>query len=378
MKETRKEKILKKHIISISLLITISVLFFQHCIFPVREEVDRDICNKVNCANSLCIENIKNISKKFNAEKPDETYSIYLIDQSGSMSASLGSSNRMAVAKQLTIDFVKKIDPELETGKNFGLYAFGGYGCNCIQEIQSPFVEFNKNELIEKINEIKPIGLTPISNSLDVMAGLLDGKKGKYFVTLVTDGMESCGGKPEESAKKLQSIANIKASQITIDLVIAGIEMSESEDAALTKIAVAGNGKYIPVKTESAFKRAYVSTTPFYYELTAAQFNGYIYSTRSMNPRCIDTEIPSEVILSCEKGYILINQSTRKDRDFFHYYLLNTDSLDQRKIGYQYFKENKKPKLRAAYEAMNEKLKDEQLDSEERNLIQEVIDAWKK
>ena len=97
-----------------------------------------------------------------------------------------------------------------------------------------------------------------------------------------------------------------------------------------------------------------------------------------MNPRCIDTVIPSEVILSCEKGYILINQSTRKDRDFFHYYLLNTDSLDQRKIGYQYFKENKKPKLRAAYEAMNEKLKDEQLDSEERNLIQEVIDAWKK
>ncbi len=355
----------------LSLLIIFSIFCFQGCqSSSTKDEVD---CNKTNCANNLCMGNVKNLSKKFNTENSDEPYYIYLIDQSGSMYGSFGRSNRMEVAKELTVDFVKKINIESETGKNFGLYTFGGYGCSCIQEIQSPFVEFNKNELIQRINKIQPIGYTPISNSLDIMTALLENRKGNYNVTLITDGMESCGGKPEVSAQRLQSLTNITASQITVDIVIAGIEMSEREDAELTKIAVAGKGKYIPVKTEAHLKRAYNYSTAFYYELSAEEFTGYIYGTKNASWRCIDTDIPGEIIVSCEKSQIRISQLTRKERDIYHFYLLNSSSLDSRKTAYRYFKENNKPKLRAAYEVMKEKLKDEKLEAEERNMIQEAL-----
>jgi von Willebrand factor type A domain len=358
---------------SIGILFAISIIYIQSCkSSSQKDEVD---CNKVKCSSGLCIENIKNISKKFNADNVDDPYYIYLIDQSGSMSGSFGSSDRMTVAKQLTIDFVNKINIESDTGKNFGLYTFGGYGCNCIQEIQSPFVEFNKKELIQRIEKITPTGATPISNSLEIMQALLENKKGNYSVTLITDGMESCGGKPEVSAKNLQSLSNILASQITIDIVIAGIEMNEQEDAALNSIAKAGNGKYIPVKSEANLKRAFVFSTPFYYGLSTSEFTGYINSTKNASWRCMDTDIPGEILVSCEKSQIRISQSTRKEKDVYHFYLLRSSSSASRKASYRFFKENNKPRLRAAFEVMKDKLKDENLEMEEKTLIEEALQS---
>lgn len=372
----------------------ISILFIILFSLTCKSVQEKEICDQINCANSLCITKMEAISKQFNAENPNESYSIYLIDQSGSMYAQFGSSNRMETAKNITIDFIKQLNPKSDKAKNFGLYTFGGYGCNCIHEIQSPFLEFNKDELISRVKNIQPKGLTPISNSLDVMTAFLKDKKGKYHVNLITDGMESCGGNPELSAERLQSLANARMNLVTIEIIIAGIDMSPSEEVALNKIAISGGGKYVSIKNEESLKRVFDSTQisipsqpSSYFELSAKEFKDQIYGNKSSS--CSYSNIPAEIIERCEKDHVMIRQNTRREKDVFHFYLLNSPSYHSRKLAYIYFKENNSPNLRAANEILNDRLNTEAIrnledklivqtiGSEEKKLIQETLDGIK-
>jgi Mg-chelatase subunit ChlD len=343
----------------VKLILMFIILNLSSCfLFQVKEDDKlKYVCNRQPCPDSICTDKLSSFSKKHKAENPEAVYNIYLIDQSGSMYENFGSSNRMEAAKELAIDYVQKINPKSDTGNSFGLYTFGGYGCNCIHEVQSPFESFNKKELIGKIKQIEPEGLTPISTSLDAITFLLKDKKGKYHINLITDGMETCGGDPELSAQKLSSLSNIKINQMTVEIIIAGIDMSDYEDEELTKIAKAGNGKYQPIKNPESFKSVFhrtssptVSKPKEYYELSEKEFKDSIYN-RTLEG-CPNTDVPPEIIGRCEKNFITIKQNTRKEKDIYHFYLLNSISFNQRLAAYRYFRFHCKPKLNAAEEKM--------------------------
>jgi Ca-activated chloride channel family protein len=72
-------------------------------------------------------------------------------------------------------------------------------------KLEVPFAQKNHTAIINKIKEIKPRGVTPISNSLLQAANDFPAGKGyRNILILITDGIESCGTDPCAVSVELQ------------------------------------------------------------------------------------------------------------------------------------------------------------------------------
>src|SRR5207237_6157488 len=106
----------------------------------------------------------------------------------------------------------------------------------CDVEVKRPIAGINakgKAELVAIIDGLVPRGNTPIAESLGVAGReLAKNRQGVHALILVTDGMETCGGKPEEVAALLANELHLKKG-----VTVIGLGLNALEKAAVERIA---------------------------------------------------------------------------------------------------------------------------------------------
>ena len=141
---------------------------------------------------------------------PEKTRILFLLDGSGSMLESFGRPNqtKMSVAKTI----LNKIVDSLQQNNKLEL-ALRIYGHRSPREVNNckdtwlevPFKPKNHAQIMEKINDIKPKGVTPITYSLEQAAKDFPSSPGyRNLIILITDGIESCGGDVCATSRELQ------------------------------------------------------------------------------------------------------------------------------------------------------------------------------
>jgi Ca-activated chloride channel homolog len=143
---------------------------------------------------------------------PEKTRILFLLDGSGSMLENWGRPHqtKMSMAKIILSGIVDS----LKQNKNLEL-ALRVYGHRSPREqnnckdtwLEAPFKANNHQMIIDKINEIKPKGVTPITYSLEQAAQDFPPNAAGYrnIIILITDGIESCGGDICATSRALQS-----------------------------------------------------------------------------------------------------------------------------------------------------------------------------
>jgi Ca-activated chloride channel homolog len=147
---------------------------------------------------------------KVQQKLPEKTRILFLLDASGSMLEQWERPNqtRWSVAKSILTKLVDSL------GQNTKLeLALRVYGHRSPQEIKNckdtwlevPFKPRSHTLIIQKLEEIRPKGVTPITFSLEQAANDFPSSPGyRNIVILITDGIESCGGDLCATSKALQ------------------------------------------------------------------------------------------------------------------------------------------------------------------------------
>jgi Ca-activated chloride channel homolog len=147
---------------------------------------------------------------KIQQKLPEKTRILFLLDASGSMLEQWERPNqtRWSVAKSILTKIVDSLgqNTKLELGLRV-------YGHRSPQEIKNckdtwlevPFKARTHTAIIQKLDEIRPKGVTPITYSLEQAANDFPSNAGyRNIVILITDGIESCGGDLCATSRALQ------------------------------------------------------------------------------------------------------------------------------------------------------------------------------
>ncbi len=173
---------------------------------------------------------------------------LFVFDVSGSMNKTFGAESRIKAAKRVFSEMVRELPKDL----NVGLEVYGHYGdkdCNAI-ELLVPPEPANPDKLINKVNNLKADrGATPIADALRKAADALKNASGNKTIVLITDGIETCGGDPVATLKKLHSEG------INVKVHVVGIGVSDLERKQLEQIASAGGGNYYQADDANALSQ---------------------------------------------------------------------------------------------------------------------------
>lgn len=175
-----------------------------------------------------------------------------ILDASGSMGAKMGTKTKMDVAKEVISEFLDK----LPRGANVGLRVYGhkGSGSNSHKDLSCKSTElayqmgeFNKDHFAKALTQFKPAGWTPIALALE--AAQQDMKnyvsdKNTNIIFLVSDGVETCGGDPVASAKKIAD------SNIEPMIHVIGFDVDSKGQKQLMEVAKAARGTYREAKSK--------------------------------------------------------------------------------------------------------------------------------
>jgi Ca-activated chloride channel family protein len=148
----------------------------------------------------------RNIQQKL----PDKTRILFLLDASGSMLEQWQRPNqsRWGVAKSI---LTRLVDSLRQNGNlELGLRIYGHRSPQEVKNCKDTWLEVafrsnNHSLIINKLDEIKPKGVTPITYSLEQAANDFPAGPGyRNIVILITDGIESCGGDLCATSRALQ------------------------------------------------------------------------------------------------------------------------------------------------------------------------------
>ena len=143
-----------------------------------------------------------------------------VFDASGSMSGNgwgYGSENPTAVSR---IDKVRlalgKILPRITRLRRVGLITYGpGPYQQCNVELDLRPAANAAGPILDAVNALTPAGQTPLSEAVAQAAEVLDYRAKPGVVVVLTDGEETCGGKPCELGKELHA----NALQLTVHVI---------------------------------------------------------------------------------------------------------------------------------------------------------------
>ena len=192
---------------------------------------------------------------------------ILVLDASGSMRAHLKGRSKMAVARDVFKDVVKDLDPSLY----IGLTAYGHRrkdDCSDIEHLL-PAQKLNPKSMISTVNRLKPIGKTPLTESVRQAAKNLKYTKQPATIILISDGRENCGADPCAVAKELKKAG----AKFTVHVI--GFDIKKEERRKLQCIADNTGGKYFAATDAGALKaalRASVAETKTAFEQGTAIF----------------------------------------------------------------------------------------------------------
>lgn len=171
---------------------------------------------------------------------------LLMLDSSGSMADDDGTGRtKMEAAKDAILRYSQVSSVVYDTGfavfGNTGNSAQAGKGQSC-QDAASmllPLGEVNGDSFKGIVDRFQPTGWTPIEGALQEAKGIFAGHEGETNrVTLVSDGIETCGGDPVAAAEDLHR----SGIGLTVDVV--GFGISDDDARQLEDIATAGGGEY--------------------------------------------------------------------------------------------------------------------------------------
>ncbi len=144
----------------------------------------------------------------YQQKPPQKTRILFLLDGSGSMLAPWGPTLRINAAKKLLSDLIDslKVNENLELALRVYGHQFHRKYQRCDDSrLEVGFSRENHRQIIQKLNQIEPMGTTPIAYSLAQAANDFPAEKDvRNIIIIITDGIESCDGDPCEVSLALQ------------------------------------------------------------------------------------------------------------------------------------------------------------------------------
>ncbi|MBI1902549.1 MAG: VWA domain-containing protein [Planctomycetia bacterium] len=210
---------------------------------------------------------------------------LLVLDSSGSMAEQMDGRTKMNVAQ----DVAKQLVKSLPDGAQVGLRLYGHWGIWLARKTdpQAAALKTDDPRLDKDSELVAPLGLLTKEKRADLakwidwaeprgktpmVYSLLEGKKdfkgdwhGPKTIVLVSDGMETCGGKLADVE------AAYKNSELGVVVHVVGFDIKESEaEQQLKAIAAAGGGGYFPAKDArqlaEALRKAVASTSYVVFE----------------------------------------------------------------------------------------------------------------
>lgn len=160
-----------------------------------------------------------------------------IIDASGSMAAKIQGRSKMDIAKQALTELLLSLPPTT----NVAVRAYGHRKKDDCADLEliANFGE-SRSAIPAKVNNLKPLGKTPLSGSISASAKDFAGKEGQEnTVILITDGEETCNADPCAAAKTAHE------GGVKVKINVIGFKIEPKERAQLECIANAGGGKYV-------------------------------------------------------------------------------------------------------------------------------------
>ena len=190
---------------------------------------------------------------------------LFIVDGSRSMLEVIehGGRQKMDAAKDVLQQALSRIPNDVNIGlRVFGQGAVtsqhsmvgGGFGgLNLFSECQNsalwvPIGRSNRRSFIEKVRQIKPYGMTPLSYAIEQAAHYdFRGVEGSKVIILITDGADTCDRNPCEV------IARLPLHGIRLKVDVVGLALAREPEARrqLDCIAKTSNGKYYDAKSSA-------------------------------------------------------------------------------------------------------------------------------
>ncbi|SFJ50134.1 vWA domain-containing protein [Jannaschia pohangensis] len=140
------------------------------------------------------------------AQAPCSTDAMVVFDGSASMAEigfDTGETNRITDARAA----MARVMPDVEDFRRIGLVTYGPGpegSCEGIR-LRFPPIESAAARMIAEIDALEPTGLTPLTDAVERAAEVLDYRLKPAIVVLVTDGNETCGGRPCALGRALEA-----------------------------------------------------------------------------------------------------------------------------------------------------------------------------
>ncbi|MGI9425398.1 MAG: vWA domain-containing protein [Hyphomicrobiaceae bacterium] len=173
---------------------------------------------------------------------------ILVLDSSGSMAGKISGKRKIDIARGAVSDLLSTLQP----GTELGLIAYGHRrkdDCSDIQTL-SAVTKPDSRRIMSAVNRLRPIGKTPLGQSVLMAAKKLNYTEDKATVILVSDGKENCGVDPCALGKMLGSQG------VNFKTHVIGFNLRRGEDAGLRCLARNTGGMYVEAKDAPALKKA--------------------------------------------------------------------------------------------------------------------------
>ena len=174
---------------------------------------------------------------------------MFILDGSGSMWGDAGGQTKIEAARGVMSKVVPSLPPEVKTG----LTAYGHRkkgDCNDI-EVLLPIGSAGREDLLAKVNAIKPKGKTPIAASLKKAVDTIKQSENETTIVLVSDGEETCHDDTCGVVKEMKSLG------INFILHVVGFGVTAKEKKSLECLAQAGGGQYFGAADADALLKAF-------------------------------------------------------------------------------------------------------------------------
>ncbi|MEP5729552.1 MAG: VWA domain-containing protein [Sulfitobacter sp.] len=175
---------------------------------------------------------------------------MFVLDGSGSMWGQIGGIAKIQTAKET----MQKLLEDVPAEARLGLMTYGTQSkasCSDVSVLNA--IGAPRDEIKTSLNDLTPLGKTPIGNSLLQALSLLEKAEpsdAQKSLVLVSDGIETCDSDPCAIANKVKEIG------VNIKVHVVGFDVDDAARAQLECIANNGNGQYFDASDTDGFKRA--------------------------------------------------------------------------------------------------------------------------
>ena len=177
---------------------------------------------------------------------------ILILDSSGSMAGKIKGQRKIDIARTAVNNLVSTMQP----GTELGVMAYGHRrkdDCSDIQTLAA-VSKPNRQNIMRSVNALRPIGKTPLGQSVLQAAKKLNFTEEKATVILVSDGKENCGVDPCELGRALAGQG------IDFKTHVIGFNLRRGEEKGLRCLAENTGGMYVPARDPQSLQKALTVT----------------------------------------------------------------------------------------------------------------------